>query len=677
MARLNESTAAAEPIEILKRRFVRQNREIARVNSIQSLRIRSLESEVSHLLSENVSLREQLITLSQEVERFEAAKSLHDGIYDVKTRLDGKLMELNSIVAELGSLPRQYSKATREKAEPLHERRARQPSSIHQANGLDPDESLASEADGRLPVILEDKFYPRRTLEAQELQQLSDNDIDVPGSPLFEGSIAYPSQITVYDEPPAATSAEVMDTSDKVENYTELEHSLPSNLETRRKNKISPATVNEERTRVETTSLLDSKFVRKCGAKRKFSVEDEDSIFESASAEDDGFEFSRPAQSPEKMPSQNDHSPIPRNPQPKVEAINHMQPKRKVLEPKSTNTNALSPTKPSATKSYDHFQSPTRGNENSYPRSGKSGQTHMTKVSLRKSSTAKGSNERSANNDKGETRTELVFDAPPSHDLDREIPATEDTSITRPSRRQRAVVSYAEPSLRDKMRRSTNNFGPAVGDARSRKSTLYIDATQDPDEQRSPTKKARNPGVAGEKNDLVETESLAGQPRRPMNMISHRKRKTSGRLVDSSADEDLERQSRGLGTSVGQSEEEMEQIKQDKLPAILNEGLGSSTNKGQTAAESRKSRRHSSNTNPSGRNIAPRFSTSILNVEVGDDYMAEAHPSYSTGDISLDSTTNDNHPANEIYESSDTSLLGSRETSRGQRIAARRKSMMI
>jgi hypothetical protein len=67
----------------VKRRFVRQNREIARVNSIQSLRIRTLESDVSNLLAENVSLREQVIMLSQELERVESAKSLHDGVTQV------------------------------------------------------------------------------------------------------------------------------------------------------------------------------------------------------------------------------------------------------------------------------------------------------------------------------------------------------------------------------------------------------------------------------------------------------------------------------------------------------------------------------------------------------------------------------------------------------------------
>ena len=108
---------------LVKRRFVRQNREIARVNSIQSLRIRSLESEVSHLLSENVSLREQSISLSQEL--YEAAKMLKDGVGDIKAKLDSKLAELNSLVTDLGALPRRCGKLYEESTESAESKHSR------------------------------------------------------------------------------------------------------------------------------------------------------------------------------------------------------------------------------------------------------------------------------------------------------------------------------------------------------------------------------------------------------------------------------------------------------------------------------------------------------------------------------------------------------------------------
>lgn len=143
---------------------MRQNREIARVNSIQSLRIRGLESEVSHLLSENVSLREQSISLSQELERYEAAKMLHDGVYDVKAKIDGKLAELNNLVADLGALPRKCGKLYQEPTEPSESRHSRLSSFDLRRRAADTEYNATPE-DGKLPIILEDKCYPRKTLE--------------------------------------------------------------------------------------------------------------------------------------------------------------------------------------------------------------------------------------------------------------------------------------------------------------------------------------------------------------------------------------------------------------------------------------------------------------------------------------------------------------------------------
>ena len=47
---------------------MRQNREIARINSNQSVRIRSLENECARLLSENLELRSQVLRLEKELQ---------------------------------------------------------------------------------------------------------------------------------------------------------------------------------------------------------------------------------------------------------------------------------------------------------------------------------------------------------------------------------------------------------------------------------------------------------------------------------------------------------------------------------------------------------------------------------------------------------------------------------
>lgn len=57
---------AADFAEV-KRRFTRQNRELAKNNSTQSLRNRSRELEVSKLLSDNPDLREQVLSSQNEL----------------------------------------------------------------------------------------------------------------------------------------------------------------------------------------------------------------------------------------------------------------------------------------------------------------------------------------------------------------------------------------------------------------------------------------------------------------------------------------------------------------------------------------------------------------------------------------------------------------------------------
>ncbi|KAL4751556.1 Shugoshin [Aspergillus terricola var. indicus] len=469
MARLNESTASSEPIEILKRRFVRQNREIARVNSIQSLRIRSLESEVSHLLSENVSLREQIITLTQDLERFEAARTLHDGVYDVKARLDSKLVEMSNLITELGSLPRRYSRAMRENGESAPARQSRESDSKKEVDDTDPEPNLGS-FDGRLPVIMEDKFYPRRTLTAQELQELRDSDTDSPNYPGLEDLSISPKQTVECDE--ASTGAPTYSTdTNAIVDHIENEHPLPPNLETRRKKKIGPAMVNKDQADTRSISLLDSKFTRKCGAKRKFSAEDDESLFESSPSEDE-FQFSRPTQSPKllsqhehasadddsdelhrplqspRLSSRNDQSPVNMKPQPSGRSIAHVQGERKVLEPKSTNTNIHSPTKLSIIKDYNqnHDLRYNEKSENSLPRQGKGAVNRSKNASPKKSSTralvfdndgSKSGNKQGKN---GETKSNTPSLDGIEHS---EITTTADMPSTRPSRR-RGTVSRTE-----------------------------------------------------------------------------------------------------------------------------------------------------------------------------------------------------------------------------------------
>src|ERR1700754_881805 len=85
------------PTITVKRRFIRQNREIARVNSIQSQRIRNLETEISRLVAENISLREQAIAAQAEAERWRAASSVDREIFELRDRLQQKMNEVGDL----------------------------------------------------------------------------------------------------------------------------------------------------------------------------------------------------------------------------------------------------------------------------------------------------------------------------------------------------------------------------------------------------------------------------------------------------------------------------------------------------------------------------------------------------------------------------------------------------
>lgn len=167
---------------------------------------------------------------------------------------------------------------------------------------------------------------------AQDVQELSKNDAIDPGSPELENSARSPEDNRPdYEKVQVIEPANTID-SDATDDGTEQEHFLPPNLETRRKKKAGSMATTRNQSDGKSTSLLDSRFVRKCGAKRKFLAEDEDSLFEPHRDEDyDGFEFSRPVQLPG-LSARTESSPVKEKTQ-SQEVIGHVLPGRKVLEP--------------------------------------------------------------------------------------------------------------------------------------------------------------------------------------------------------------------------------------------------------------------------------------------------------------------------------------------------------
>lgn len=146
----------------VKRKFMRQNRDIARANSAQSLRIRNLENETSRLLADNLGLREQVLRLQLELDDGKARR-IADSTSIIKAQLEVKMLEIGALINNLNQAP------TPEKSSPKTGKIMRgildqSPDQRNSKNTWTLSEAIANQ-EGRLPPILENKSFPRKTLE--------------------------------------------------------------------------------------------------------------------------------------------------------------------------------------------------------------------------------------------------------------------------------------------------------------------------------------------------------------------------------------------------------------------------------------------------------------------------------------------------------------------------------
>ncbi|KAI9681835.1 MAG: hypothetical protein M1829_000580 [Trizodia sp. TS-e1964] len=204
MARLNEPTGQTESVEALKRRFIRQNREIARSNSTQSVRIRSLEAETSRLLSENLSLRSEIITIRTQLDQDHSRNQLiADDVEAMKRKLRAKLVEINDILADEDLVP-PFVDLSATLIDHITQRSSN--SSMDYKVWKSPlrTADIASNQDGRLPPIYEDGLFPHQTLDPEDLsgtfRALEINNITPsPSAEEFPATYFHLSQATQRD----------------------------------------------------------------------------------------------------------------------------------------------------------------------------------------------------------------------------------------------------------------------------------------------------------------------------------------------------------------------------------------------------------------------------------------------------------------------------------------------
>lgn len=460
MARLNEPPIAPPPstesIDAVKRRFLRQNRELAKTNSQQSIRIRSLENDCSRLLAENLSLRESVLQLQNAVD----SRPAFDHIDSVKTQLEAKIQELGGLVAGLARLKRGDERGRR-KSQAVARRRSGEPRQWRSGLGLQEVENAM------LPTISEDKFYPRRTMDADELREILDDpesqspDIGPPPISRFE------NEEPIAFNPSPASEEQPEDTAE------EEEPALSINLETRKKRRESGPKLSVRRVSVfespEETEESEETTTKptRTGSKRKFSVqEDEDKRQPSV----EPFRFSRRnTQSASETEASNDESR-----QPSLE--------RPVLGAKPVNTDpCVSPKKQRSSLQEKPGKNPlptlkSRGR----PRLNIT--RNVTQPDLPPLEMPEPIPTAEIILDSLPPKTPAVEDifSPPSTEPSTQRPESKDTPPpgdlssadqtgqgARPGRRARPQVSYKEPSLHTKMRRPDAKLVDAVIERRT------------------------------------------------------------------------------------------------------------------------------------------------------------------------------------------------------------------
>lgn len=479
----------------VKRRFIRQNRELAKNNSSQSLRIRSLEIEVSRVLQTNLELREELLR-ARNLEQDARQQSTKDGVRGFKVEMMAKLKELSGIVEGI-------EESKEEKPDDMLEREERRMSVLSQMDFRDRQPLADLMRDCQMPTIDENKSHPRRTMEAAEIKAIRLSDGSSSGSPdLGPPPIArFECQDPIKFD--ALTVAESVDAEsepipepepepepEKQRQEDDLPASMSVNLETRRKRKDSQSKLELRRhsilpppspssnSEAETTAPI-----LRTGAKRKLADRDLERPAKGPSKTD--FTFNRknstePVKSPVKASIE-----LPLEPEKKIDAVEIQapapSPARKVLRDKSVNMSPRKVAAASENPSNDDVKKPAqpkfgaakdrttarRSRLSAIPPLRPDPEVSVATIELPALQSPAPPQEQSLHTpaapDLFSPTPELS--APPNERTGTPPPgglSTSTTEAARPSRRARSAVNYAEPSLGAKMRRQEKGMMDAV-----------------------------------------------------------------------------------------------------------------------------------------------------------------------------------------------------------------------
>ncbi|KEY69684.1 hypothetical protein S7711_03170 [Stachybotrys chartarum IBT 7711] len=500
MARLNEIPMSSDSIETLRRKMLRQNRDLAKSNNIRALRIRELENECACMLSENLQLRGRILELEKEVEDNESRR-IADHALAIKHKLESQLTEWGILLAGLGLEPPMKRHSPRIAKTSIKQRMSFTSSRPSPSQRRLRD--IAKDIEDLGPIS-ENKSYPRMSLNPEQILALrsevhSSDSVDSPelGPPPMSHFID--EEPTKVDTPSKPTPSKDCQPSPKpsLEPPVTL---LSPETRTRDASPVSPspqkrqerpapkeekqdAEVPKQQPKTTTTATPGTGDVVvaqpvKMGAKRKLAAREESEKPRLSKTTDENQPprtMSAKVSIREKAEGKTlkELASLRKEANGRPIAQGHS---RKPLAAKSTNDDIASPKKNANPRKADDM--PLKG-ETTKPKSGQDKPKAKPKVCPAVTiEPAPAPAVASPIAVKVDCEPEMVLAEPTL--LSPTSPAqmaTEDASrgdtpppvsitsqgeTSRPSRRNRTAVSYAEPNLRDKMRRPTKELFDAV-----------------------------------------------------------------------------------------------------------------------------------------------------------------------------------------------------------------------
>ncbi|KAI1471611.1 uncharacterized protein F4812DRAFT_185489 [Daldinia caldariorum] len=474
MARLNEPMVSTDSVETLRRKFLRQNRDIARVNSTQSLKIRTLENECVRLLSENLDLRGQILRLQTELEDSRAQRIANHAL-KIKEKMEAQLAEWGTMLASLGHEPAPRVRSPREP------KRLKRRSSIGRVSMSEwrrrdtvssmKDLEAAALQEGRLAPIWENKTCPRETLNREEILALravvddTDDSPDLGPPPVSRYVDEDPVKIDLPPRHAASTSDYA--SLEKASSDPQLQHteSTPSPKKGKTIHESSNDALDNHNELIEpktmdTAESQPTAQVTKANLKRKLREEDEKENTVMSRPPTRGIDIAK--DQPEKVANLKTHSnrpiKLPSNRRDIRDKSSGSVTQRKPLGAKSTNEHLKSPrkaAKPSALEEVTKEDLKRRKPASVEIPVPEPQPVLVASVEIETETLSAEPNLAVPETPEATPREE-ARDTPPPTD----ISSRGETS--RGSRRARAAVSYAEPNLRDKMRRPTKQLFDAV-----------------------------------------------------------------------------------------------------------------------------------------------------------------------------------------------------------------------